>query len=237
MPFFDLRRDDQSLDPMASEKTLAVMLHPGNRHAREAMLARVQRETGQGNARRKPFSKDEFFRLALQSSSKGAVAGALLLTRLQLHLNGYIPSFNRAQPLVLDLLPLWEQAASSNWSRDAHLGHVPRSRSKMLVAWNEFREVAHLWAAAIHGLQHDRKDIWPMPSTQVPTFLAYADRFLELGCELPSHNRTQRFCLIRADAWTFGLPDPVKRIKLDALPLRPEQRKILDDRRCSNALS
>jgi hypothetical protein len=238
MPFFNLRRDDKSLDPMASEKTFAVMLHPHNLHAREAMMARVQRETGQGTARRKPFSKDEFFRRALQSSAKAAVAGGLLLTRLQLQMNGYSPSFNQAQPLVLALLPPWEQPTGSNFSRDAHLGHCPRSRSKMLSAWDDFFSVAHLWAALIHSLQHGREDIWPAPLSQVPTFLAFADCFLNLGCSLPSHERNRRVPLVRSKAWTCGIPNQMERIvRLEALPLTPEQRKILNDTKSPNVLS
>lgn len=230
MPFFDLRREQDHLDPLAYYKTLAIMLHPNDLRARERMLSRVQHRTREGPGRRRAFSDEESRRFVLQSSSSAAVAGGLLLTRLQLQLNGYKPSFNKARPLVLSLLPMWEQATSADWSRDAHIGHRPRSRQRMLVAWKEFRPVAHLWAAMIHGLQHNRADIWPAPLHQLPGFLAYADCFLSLACALPSHEPNRRFAVVASEAWRFGLPDGMIRIvKLEALPFTTEQQQILNE--------
>src|SRR5688572_4190123 len=116
MPVFDLRSDSHSLDAHAPFKVLSVMCYPdrSGRFRRESMIAHIQSETGEGQPRRRPLSREEFFKEVHLHSGRAAVAGSLLMTQLQLHLNGYRASFNRARPLVLALLPLWEQAVSSN---------------------------------------------------------------------------------------------------------------------------
>jgi hypothetical protein len=237
MPSFDLRSDGDLLDPLTPYKVLAVMCHPGrrDRHLRERMVARVQADRGATRTRRRPISQEEFMRQVRHGSARAAVAGGVLLTRLQLQLNGDKPSFNWARPLVLGLLPLWEQPIGPHWSEDAHLGHRPRTRPRMLKACNDFRPVAHLWAAMIHGLQHSRDDIWPFPPGSLPTFLAYADCFLDLACALPSPDRKRRFAMTRSEAWTFTLPTSLHRsIVLEALPFTVEQRRILDQPRSKN---
>jgi hypothetical protein len=105
---------------------------------------------------------------------------------LQLQSSDYDPSLNHAIPLVAALLPKWEQPEVPCWSRDCHIEHHPDSRANMLRAHNEFSSVAHLWAALLHGQQHDRQDIWPGSPKTLPTFIAYAEAILDLACRLPS---------------------------------------------------
>ena len=207
------------------------MCHPNtqDRPARESMLAPVQHETEEGRPRRRAISREEVRRQVRQCSSKASVAGGLLLTRLQLQLNGYKPTFNQAQPLVLDLLPRWEQPTGADWSKGVHIGHRPRSRPGMLAAWSHFRPAAHLWAAMIYGLQSDQGDIWVFPPKRLPIFLAYANCFLRMGCALPSPQRAGRFALVRSEAWRFGLPEQMSRtVRLEALPLSAKQQQILN---------
>src|SRR6266511_2930690 len=186
MPLYDLRQKDRTLSPMAPFKVLAVMCQPNDRVTRERMLGNVQQETGAGQPRRRPLSSEEFMAEVRRISPRAAVAGGLLLTMAQLHANGYRTSLNQAVPLVDVLLPKWQQPVIPYWSKDCHVGHHPHDRENMLSAYKEYRRVAHLWAAALHGQQHDRKDIWPGATRTLPTFLAYAEAILDLACRLPS---------------------------------------------------
>jgi len=71
-------------------------------------MAHIQAGTGVARPRRQPLSGEEYRSEVRLGALKGAVAGGLLLTRLQLHLNGYPFSLARALPLVRALLPNWE---------------------------------------------------------------------------------------------------------------------------------
>jgi hypothetical protein len=231
MPSFDLRRSQSELDNLAAFKVLAVMCHPSDRAKRERMVALIQSETGEGPARRKPVSNPEFSREINLSLREARVAGGLLLTRIQLHLNGFTPSLNRALPLVRNLLPKWDQPTSSNWSRDAHIGHSSLSRAKMLKAYARFGSVAHFWGAMLHGEQHGRKDIWPGSLETLPKFVAYANSLLDLACAVPSPESIGRFAMTRSKAWSFIIPDHlVETVRLDSLPFSAEQKCILDER-------
>jgi hypothetical protein len=118
MPLFDLRQDSRTLDPLAPFKVLAVMCHPNDRLQREKMMGTIQQETGEEKPRRRPFTSREFFEEVRRLSRRGAVAGGLLMTILQLQASGYKPSLNRAIPLVTASLPRWVQPQSPYWSKD-----------------------------------------------------------------------------------------------------------------------
>jgi hypothetical protein len=93
---------------------------------------------------------------------------------LQLHSNGYRPSLTQAIPLVSAFLPNWKQPEGPYWSRTCHFEHRPRAKDSMLRAYDEFRNVAHLWATLLHSEQWGRPDIGPGSLETLPTFLAYA---------------------------------------------------------------
>jgi hypothetical protein len=89
---FDLRLDEDTFDPLAPFKVLAVLCHPRDRSARERMLAHVHAGTGVGRPRRRALDRDEFHSEVRQNALRAGVAGSLLLTRLQLHhLGNYSP--------------------------------------------------------------------------------------------------------------------------------------------------
>jgi hypothetical protein len=227
VPRFDLRNKDEKIDPLAPFKVLAVMCHPNSRIRRERMLGNIQRETGKSKPRRKPLSSEEFRAEVRRADRRAAVAGGLLLTMIQLHVNGSRPSLNQAVPLVAALLPKWQQPAGPYWSKDCHVAHHPRDRENMLLAYKEFRSAAHLWAAALHGRQHDREDIWPGSTRTLPTFLAYAEAILDLACRLPSFVPGHRFAMSRSASWRFTLPEG-QRVTLAGLPFSSEQLAIFD---------
>jgi hypothetical protein len=237
MPRFDLRQDDGALDPLASFKVLAVICHPGNRVQREKMLGNILKESGVGQPRRQPLTCEEFMEQVRRVDRRAAVAGGLLLTMLQLHHNGYRASFNRAIPLVAALLPRWEQPVGPGWSKTCHFEHRPHSKSNMLQAYNHFRSVAHFWATMLHGQQHDRQDIWPGSLQTLPTFLAYAESILDMSCALPSLAHNRRFAITRSKAWSFTIPERLKPVSLEALPMNDEQLAILNEQENCKALS
>jgi hypothetical protein len=230
MPRFDLRLNDDTLKPLAPFQVLAVICCPTDRIRREKMMGDIQATSGMAVPRRRPFSSDEFRKEVRLSSLKAVVAGGLLLTRLQLQLNGYPFSFARAMPLVRALLPDWEQRYGGTWPKDASARQWPHSWRKMLAVYDEYRSVAHLWAALIYGGQHKREDIWPGSVGTVPILLSYAEALLEIASRLPNPRRDQRFALTHSEVWTFIIPQNlVVHRTLEALPLNEEQLRILND--------
>ena len=235
MPLFDLHDGSGALDPLAPFKVLAVMCHPNSRVGRERMMAHVQKETGEGKPRRRPLSSEEFMTEVRRVRMRAAVAGGLLLTMIQLHANGCGGSLNHAAPLVADLLPKWQNPEGPYWSKTCHFEHHPHSRRKMLKAYRDFRSVAHLWAALLHGEQHGRADIWPGTNSTLPVFIGYSEAVLDLACKIPSPVRGRRFALSRSEAWRFTLP-AVPLVTLAGLPLRPEQQSVLNEHSRRNVL-
>lgn len=216
------------MDPLAAFKVLAVMCHPDDRARREAMLAAVQEETGEGTPRRRSISSERFLTEVNLTSARATVAGGLLLTRLQLFHNGYEPSLNRSIPLVSALLPEWVQEIGPFWHQGIHFGHSPTSRRKMLEAARKYRLVAHFWAALIHGVQDARDDIWPGSLSTIPIFLAYAESFLDLAGTLPYRRRDNGVVAMRREAWVFTVPANLsQKAEIGALPLNDEQIRIL----------
>ena len=220
---FDLRDAHGSLEPLAPFKVLAVMTHPDDRAARERMVGLIRRETGVGRSRRSPLVSKQFLREVGYSAGRGGSAGGLLLTLLQLHANGERATLSRAIPLTASLLPDWEELRGPDWSPDDHIGHIPRSRRKLLAAFQKYRAVSHLWAALIHGQQNDRSDIWPGSVETLPVFLGYAAAIAEMGCALPWPGRDRRRTLSPAELWRFFIPeDLVRTVRLVASPVTRE---------------
>jgi len=236
MPHFDLRHKDGKIDPLAPFKVLAVMCHPSSHLSRERMVAHIQKETGQAKPRRRPFSPEEFMGEVRRVDRRAAVAGGVLLTMIQLQANGYRGSLNQALPLVAELLPKWQQPEGPSWSKDCHVGHHPHNRANMLSAYKEYRSAAHLWAAALHGQQHDRQDIWPGSTDTLPTFLAYAEAILDLACRLPSFVPGLRSAMSQSASWRFTVPE-LPQVTLDGLALNSEQLAIFDEHLDRKSLS
>ena len=236
MPRFNLRQDDETFKPLAPFQVLAVMCYPTSRLCRERMLAHVQRGTGQGQPRRRPFSSEEFMAEVRRISPRASVAGGLLLTMVQLDANGYRGSLNQALPLVVALLPKWQQLEAPLWSKDCHIGHHPRDRENMLSAYREYVSAAHLWAAALHGQQHDRRDIWPGSTSTLPTFLTYAEAILDLACRMPSFVPGRRFAMSRSAAWRFTAPE-FPPVALTGLPFSSEQLAVFNVQLSGKSLS
>lgn len=237
MPRFELRTDGDAVDSLAPFKVLAVMCHPEDVVRREQQLALIQRGSGQGRPRREPLVPNRFNEEVKLAAHRAGVAGGLLLTMLQLQGNGHAATLNCAIPLVSALLPEWTKWDERNWSKESHMSHHPRSRRKMLDAFKSYRTVAHLWAAMIYGGEEGRRDIWPGSIDTLPTFLAYADCFLNMACGLPWRGRDRRFALDRSQSWVFTIPKRfIKSVSLQALPFNEEQICILNEQTSSKSL-
>ena len=162
---------------------------------------------------------------------------SLLITLLQLHGNGHRATLNRAIPLVSSLLPEWSAWDEGYWSKDSRISHHPRSRRRMLDLFKTYQSVAHLWAAMIYGGEEGRRDIWSGSIDTLPTFLAYADCFLNMACGLPWRGRDRRFALDRSQSWVFTIPKRfIKSVSPQALPFNEEQICILNERKQCNLL-
>jgi hypothetical protein len=229
MPSFDLKDQSGRLHPLAPFKVLAVMCQPTDRKMRERMLAPVQRETGTQTPRAAGLSQDQFMREVQLRANRAGLAGGLLLTLLQLRENGCRYSLNRAIPLITPLLERWDQPIAPAWTPDSHVAHRPHSRRKVLATFKDFLSVAHLWAALIHGGQHQRPDIWPGSNETLPRFIAYAETFALRGSRLvwPGHDR--RFTLDPRKIWKAQIPEYLRETcDLQALPLTDAQRAVLN---------
>jgi len=96
--------------------------------------------------------------------------------------------------------------------------------------------VAHLWAAALHGQQHDREDIWPGSTSTLPTFLAYAEAILGLACRLRAFVPGRRFTMSRSTSWRFTVPE-LQPVALTVLPFSSEQLAIFNEHLGRKSLS
>ena len=215
---FDLRKKNEVLDPLAPFKVLSLMCHPRDLQARERMMGLILQGIGE-KPRRSPESGDEFISSVQRGAHKGLVAGSILLTRLQLQLLGY-PHFtlSAATPLTRAHLSFERPRNFEKRNWDASTREAPVSASGMRAAYELFLPVAHLWAAWLHGLQHNRSDIFPGSNECLPTFLAFANCILRLACALPAPNRKQRFALTSREAWTIILPEHL-RLEKELRPL------------------
>ena len=228
MPQFSLISDDDQIASLAPFKVLAVMCHPSDLPAREGMLATIQAGTRVERRRRRELSPDLFLKAVKNETRRGALAGGLLLTLLQLDENGVRPSLNKAMPLVREFLEPWRQDRGSDWSAEDHLAHIPTRRSRMLTAFKEFHSVSHLWAALLHGQQSKRSDIWPGANKTLPRFLAYGEAFAKKGCRLKWPGGDRRYTLDRAKLWRFALPRRFQeQAEIEALPLNERQCALL----------
>lgn len=228
MPVLNIKIANGVLHPLAAFKVLALMCNPKNSRARQQMMATVQGGTGVGTPRAKAFTNDEFVREVKLRANRGLVAGALLLTSIQLDASGRRASLNNAIPLVGILLDTWIQSVGPFWSPDCHVGHKPRSRRNMLDAFDEFLSVAHLWAALLHGGQQEREDIWPGSPETLPIFLAYASSLMQMGQSVKWGGRDRRFLLSSRAMWTVSLPERLKEVRpVRSLPLAEEQLAAL----------
>ena len=224
MPVLSIRAASGDLHPLAAFKVLALMCHPTKARGRQRMLSTIQHETGVGMPRAATLTDDEFGRELRLHVNRGLVAGALLMTSIQLDASGRRASLNNAIPLVSILLDKWTQSEGPFWSPDCHVGHKPRSRRNMLDAFDEFLSVAHLWAALLHGGQQEREDIWPGAPETLPVFLAYAGSFMQMGQRVKWGGRDRRFLLPPRAMWTVALPEELREERpLQALPLDKEQ--------------
>jgi hypothetical protein len=222
MPFRDLRTGNNEIDPLGPFIVLAVMCYPqASEHAeRGRMVSTLRRHTGVGKVRRGLLSNEAFLDAVAYRTARGSACGSLLLTYLQLSELGEHASLNRAVSVVRCYPPRWSDHLWPVYDAKAVHMHMPHSRRKMLEAFHHYLPVAHLWAALLHGYQNERNDISPASPSTLPTFLAYADRFLQLAEQTHWAGLDRKVLLPGSLAWRFGLPARfAQSISLEATPI------------------
>lgn len=222
MPFRNLRTSDNQIDPLAPFIVLAIMCHPlaVERAQRNQMLSTMRRQTGEGKVRRAVLSTEEYLSNTSRHAARGGIAGSLFLTYLQLNELGERASLNAAISIVRSHPPRWSEHHWPVWDAKAVDKHMPHSRRKMLDAFRHYLPAAHLWAALLYGYQNERNDISPESLGTLPTFLAYADQFLQLAHQTPWAGLDRKVLLPGPMAWRFGLPARFARsVALQAEPI------------------
>ena len=229
MPVFDLRqRNNQlQLDRLSAFKTLAVMCYPTERANRERMIGFFQKEMGGSIPRRSPFSNEAIANELKLHNMRGSQTGSLLLTMVQLRLNGYEPSLRLAIELQKIGLPIWSNLTAPEWKADSHLDHLPHSREIIMINARNYRSVAHLWAAHVHSIQaqvaprQDDLPSWPDSHDGFVRFLGYAEVFWNYEASAkPSRGNTTGSFFGSADRWNMHLPNHMNvRPKIKPLPI------------------
>lgn len=220
MPNFDLRERNHptELDPLASFKTLSVMCFPSDLAARERMIGFIQTETGSSQSRRSPFDNEEFRDAVRLHGVRGGQVGSLLLTLIQLRMNGYEPSLRLAIELQNDaVLEAWTAEEKLTWNVNSHLDHLPRGREIIMRNVRNYASVAHLWAAHIYSIQAREKPLpddvpsWPDTKEGFLNMLGYAEVFLKYGSRIPaSKGKIGKSLIGSVKPWQMQVPDNLK---------------------------
>lgn len=160
---------------------------------------------------------------------RGALAGNLLMTRIQLNELGYLPTLNRAIPLVRSHAVLGEIPGYYRRNMDPTQRKMPVSQTKIREAWEEFHSVAHFWAVLEYWQQLGRREILSGRIETLPLFFGYASYFLDAACHTPAPERKScRHLMARSEAWWFTLPENLKSSRnLKAEPLHDVQLQAL----------
>jgi hypothetical protein len=187
---------------------LAIMCHPQPEESvqRDQMLSTLRHQTGEGRVRRAVLSTEEYLNVTSRHAARGGIAGSLFLTYLQLSELKEHASLNRAMSIVKCHPPRWSDHLWPVWDAEAVDKHMPHSRRKMLEAFHRYLPAAHLWATLLHDYQNKRSDVSPESLSTLPTFLAYADQFLQLAHQTPWAGLDRKVLLPGPMAWRFGLP-------------------------------
>lgn len=86
-----------------------------------------------------------------------------------------------------------------------------RQESEILTAFEHYRSVSHLWAAAVYGRVQYQADIVPAAHYAIPRFPAYANEFARLSTSLTWAERHPVLELPVASLWVFLLPTALVR--------------------------
>ncbi|MCP4182428.1 MAG: hypothetical protein GY761_03810 [Hyphomicrobiales bacterium] len=230
MPTLELRDRSnlESLDPLAHFKLLSVMFYPKSKSDRQKMMSTIQREAGINKTRVGPLTEIESEYVQKSRTSRGILAGSILMTRAQLHLNGLPSNQKNAIAITQYLLPDWiENQTAKEWD-DYLRNHIPRSPGKIADYLSDFKSVAHLWAALLHEQQNEREDILPISNDRIPVFLGYADEFDRLFDSIPIRQSVEMNKFQKKEKWSFKLPDGMKiRQELVAEPFPDELLNLI----------
>jgi hypothetical protein len=227
LPRADFRSKDETLDRLALVKLLAVMCYPSDPRSREGMLRQARATITLARHQPAPVREADRWSAALwsefaQHSSTACLAGAFYLALAQLSALGRPGELVTALSLAADL--------AGDWAPQ-------RSESDLIVAYDSYRSVSHLWAVIVFGRFQGRDELSPPSFQTIPDFLVYAAEIARLAMALdwavPVEDETPRTGMLPAGSlaavaldadslWTFVLPSAlVHRVDVEIFPMSP----------------
>ena len=222
-----MRGDATRLKPLAHFSVLSYMLHPGDAKSREQFMAKIAEETGEISPRRAPLSHEEAIRNLHLHRNKGAQAGFITLTQIQLHRENSNSSLNNAIKIIQEAQPDWNsQGNTDDWRRPQPYQYLPGARQTIIKNVREYRGSQFLWAAFIHNLEHEHVEpFWLVSLDNLPKFIGHAEIFAEFYKKLPVQRRGPRPKDVFKERIRFKIPQQlVIRPNITALPLPDEWR-------------
>ena len=155
---------------------------------------------------------------------RACLAGALCLALAQLSALGRLGEAAIVLELAADLAEKWERAANLGSAVQSSIKVPPRQKSEFLAAFDIYRSVSHLWAAAVYGRIQYHEDVVPMALHAVPRFMAYANEIARLSTSLPWSEPRPELELPTASLWFIVLPAALVR-KAEA-EIRQENKRL-----------
>lgn len=226
MPRADFRYKDNSLDPLALVKLLAVMCHPTDPRGREGMLRQQPRSITVARHQTPAFgtmeaSADAPWGEVAEHKAVAGLAGAYCLALAQLSALGRHGEAASALRLAVDIAGQWETALRGEAAVQPAGRSLPRTEADICDAFERYRSVSHLWAALVYGSVHGRRDITPNGLHAMALFLAYSTEIARLACALRWADAGGPLPLSFGTLWTFILPDALAQHAKTQLFLAP----------------
>jgi len=216
LPRADLRFRNDTLDPLALVKVLAVMCHPSDPRGRESMMRRhpshmtVLRHQPRRPAQAEGYPEDLWTDVAAHQS-RGLLAGALCLAMAQMSAVGRLGEASAVLTLAVELAAKCEQAASVDPAIRPVAALPSPGAGEILAAFEDYRGASHLWAAAVYGRIQLGTDLTPRTLQGIPRFLAYASEIARLAATLQWPASDRSLALSPALLWTLVLPEGLTR--------------------------
>ena len=210
---------NDTLDPLALVKVLAVMSYPSDVRGREIMLRRhpshltIQRNAPRQSPVADGYAADLWRDLAAHQRG-GFLAGALCLAQAQLCALGRRGDTFAVLDLAMDLANRCERAiglGAAPQLGDPTAGLPLDSRQEFIAAFEAYRSASHLWAAVVYGWIQLREDLTPRQLQAIPRFLAYAAEIARLATSLDWQTPDQALALPEKALWILLIPDAITR--------------------------
>ena len=211
LPRADFRLKNDTLDPQALVKLLAVMCFPADPRGREMMMRSVPAATtipryqteitvaasGVGS---------ELLAEVSRHQSRANLAGSVCLAMAQLSAFGRPGDAAAVLPLAVELAEKWGHAVRLSTPLRPVSDMARQSETDVLSAYETYRGASHLWAAAVYGRIQFHEELMPAALHGIPRFLAYAEEIARLSTTLAWPEPCPSLKLSAEALWVFVLP-------------------------------